>query len=83
MQDGNLEVALRYYHTIGTSGLIAELRTIQAIVELCADQGHARLAIELASAYEQNSARRIESGVWMACLSASAMDLWVSQSVKQ
>jgi hypothetical protein len=61
-------------------GFVPDLRTIQTVVELCAEQGHSRLALELISSYEQGSVRRIEPGVWMTCLTAAAADLWVGNA---
>ncbi|KAJ3749045.1 hypothetical protein DFH05DRAFT_1439569, partial [Lentinula detonsa] len=72
----NIEAALRYFHAMKRKGIEPELRTLQLIVQIAADSGHARLALDVLNAFESDSVRRLESDVWINCLTASASCLW-------
>ncbi|KAJ3992641.1 hypothetical protein F5050DRAFT_1787455 [Lentinula boryana] len=72
----NIEAALRYFHAMKRKGIEPELRTLQLIVQAAADSGHARLALDVLNAFESDSVRRLESDVWINCLTASASCLW-------
>lgn len=74
----NIENALRYLYVMKSKGIEPELRTLQLVVEIAADSGNARLALDLVNAFESDSVRRLESDVWVNCLTASASCLWVS-----
>ncbi|KAJ3915441.1 hypothetical protein F5877DRAFT_48606 [Lentinula edodes] len=72
----NIENALRYLYVMKSKGTEPELRTLQLVVEIAADSGNARLALDLVNAFESDSVRRLESDVWVNCLTASASCLW-------
>jgi len=48
----NLEMAIQYFSEMSARGIVPELQTAQAVVILAAKLGHARLALEIASAFE-------------------------------
>ncbi|KIK67115.1 hypothetical protein GYMLUDRAFT_54959 [Collybiopsis luxurians FD-317 M1] len=72
----NIENALRYLHLINSKGIEPELRTLQTIVEIAAESGNARLALDLVHDFESDSVRRLESDVWLNCLTAAGGCLW-------
>ncbi|KAF8894120.1 hypothetical protein BD779DRAFT_1669601 [Infundibulicybe gibba] len=74
--DGNLELALQYFHAMRALKFVPELRAAQSMVSLTAQQGYPRLAIDLAVWFEQNSIRRLEHAAWMNCLISSADNLY-------
>ena len=76
--DSNLEVALQYLYAMKARKLVPELRAIEAVVTLAAHSGYPRLAIDLASWFEDASIRRLDQAVWMSCLRSSADSLYVS-----
>lgn len=77
----NLESALRYLNIMKSKGIEPELQTLHLVVEIAAESGNARLALDLVHDFETDSVRRLESDVWMNCLTASANCLWVSLSI--
>jgi pentatricopeptide repeat protein len=79
---GNLELALQYLHSMKAHNLVPELPAVEAIVTLTADRGYPRLAIDLATWFEDTSIRRLDQAVWMSCLRSSADSLYVSPSCK-
>jgi pentatricopeptide repeat protein len=76
--DGNLEAALQYIYSMKARKLVPELHIVEAIVILAADIGYARLAIDLATWFEDISIRRLDQAVWVSCLRSSANSLYVS-----
>ncbi|KAF5389447.1 hypothetical protein D9757_004288 [Collybiopsis confluens] len=72
----NVENALRYLQLMKNKGIEPELGTLQSIVEIAAESGNARLALDLVHGFESDSVRRLESDVWLHCLSAAASCLW-------
>ena len=76
--DSNLEVALQYLYAMKARKLVPELHAVEAVVTLAAHSGYPRLAIDLASWFEDASIRRLDQAVWMNCLRSSADSLYVS-----
>lgn len=74
---GRLELALQYFYAMKSYKIIPDVRSAQAIIILAAQQGHARLAIDLARWFEEVSVRRLDHTVWMNILIASANSLYV------
>ncbi|KAJ3827970.1 hypothetical protein F5880DRAFT_1533489 [Lentinula raphanica] len=72
----NIENALRYLNIMKSKGIEPELRTLQTIVEIAAESGHARLALDIVNSFESDSVRRLESDVWINCLTAASSCLW-------
>jgi pentatricopeptide repeat protein len=78
VEDQNLEVALQYLHAMKAHNLQPEGAAAQAVIILAANQGYPKLATDLAIAFETESIRKLEDSVWLACLHASASELYVS-----
>lgn len=78
IQGGNLEMALSRLVEMNDHSFIPSLKTVQAFIELAVNLGHLRLAIDIASAYESESVRRLESETWVKLLIGSANILYVS-----
>lgn len=76
--DNNLEVALQYLYAMKAHKLVPELPAIEAVVTLAAHRGYPRLAIDLATWFEDSSIRRLDHAVWMSCLRSSTDSLYVS-----
>ncbi|KAJ4468148.1 hypothetical protein J3R30DRAFT_3559656 [Lentinula aciculospora] len=72
----NIESALRYLYVMKGKGIEPELRTLQLVVEIAAESGNARIALDLVNAFESDSVRRLELDVWVNCLTASVNCLW-------
>lgn len=77
-KDGCVEFALGLFQEAKAKNLLADFGAASLIVRTLALSGHPKLAIELAEAFEEETLRRLETSVWMSCLTASAEDLWVS-----
>lgn len=75
--DNNLEVALQYLYAMKAHKLVPELPAIEAVVTLAAHRGYPRLAIDLATWFEDSSIRRLDHAVWMSCLRSSTDSLYV------
>jgi hypothetical protein len=76
----NLEMAIQYFSEMSARGIVPELQTAQAVIILAAKLGHAKLALEIASTFEDQSVRRLDNEVWLNCLISSAEALYVSTS---
>lgn len=77
---GNLEEAVQFLGEMNLSGVVPELRPVQAIITLAAEFGHSRLALEIANMFEEASVRRLDNEVWVQCLISAAENLYVSPS---
>jgi len=75
---GNLEMALHYIFKMKREEIIPEISAMQGVIILAADCGYSRIAVELATYFEDASLRRLDESVWEACLSSSAQNLYVS-----
>jgi hypothetical protein len=73
----NLEQALQYLYDMTTYNLAPELLAISPLVVMASKRGHPRLAIDLATTFEETSIRRLSSEVWIECLISSAELLYV------
>ena len=76
--DGNLELALRYFHEMKSLELIPTVKSIQNMVQLAAELSFPRLAIDIADWYESRSTRPLGRNAWLKCLAASAQEYYVS-----
>ncbi|KAF8639169.1 hypothetical protein AX17_001656 [Amanita inopinata Kibby_2008] len=74
--DKNLELALRYFCDMKSRELVPQLRAAQVIVKLAADLGYPRLAIDIATSYEQWAVKKLEHGAWLSCLASSAQECY-------
>ncbi|KAJ7084329.1 hypothetical protein B0H15DRAFT_911071 [Mycena belliarum] len=81
-EDGNLEVALHYLHAMRAQKLHPEVAAVQAVIILAANQGHPKLAVDLAVAFESETIRKVEDSVWLACLHSSAAVLYADGVLK-
>lgn len=66
--EGNVEMAIQCIFSMKGQGIVPELATAQAVVILAAECGYSRLAIELATYFENAPVSQLESSVWIACL---------------
>jgi hypothetical protein len=80
LMGGNLEIAVQYLGEMKARGIVPELQTAQNIIILAANLGHSRLALDIASAFEDESVRRLDNEVWLNCLISSAENLFVRLS---
>lgn len=76
--DGNLELALRYFHEMKSLKLMPSAKSVQTLVLLAAELSLARLAIDIADWYESAATKSMGQHVWMKCLVASAQEYYVS-----
>ncbi|KAI0085155.1 hypothetical protein BDY19DRAFT_897240 [Irpex rosettiformis] len=76
IQQENLELGLQWLAEMSKEDLSPTMKTIQSLVQLAADKGHARLAIELAVNFEQSTPRILEASAWYHCLIAAADSLY-------
>ncbi|KAF8722156.1 hypothetical protein AX14_010006 [Amanita brunnescens Koide BX004] len=74
--DGNLELALRYFHEMKSLKLMPSAKSVQTLVLLAADLSLARLAIDIADWYESAATKSMGQHVWMKCLVASAQEYY-------
>ncbi|KAJ6499358.1 hypothetical protein C8R45DRAFT_982182 [Mycena sanguinolenta] len=72
----NLEVALQYFHAMKAHNLLPDVAAAQAVITLAANQGFPRLAIDIATSFENETFRKVEDSVWLACLHSSAAELY-------
>jgi hypothetical protein len=70
--EGNLEMALRHLLSSPQNDIMPDLQTAQSVIILATRNNFARLAIDLATWFEQISTRRLEESAWTNCLIASA-----------
>ncbi|KAI0630233.1 hypothetical protein C8Q77DRAFT_1063928 [Trametes polyzona] len=75
-QAGRLELALQYLAKLAPAGLSPTLVTASAIIKCAANIGFARLALDLAIAFEETSVRRLEADVWSELLISCAEALY-------
>ncbi|KAF8967814.1 hypothetical protein BDZ97DRAFT_1801393 [Flammula alnicola] len=67
---------------IYTSIINCLLAAARAVVILAAECGHSRLAIEIATYFEDISLRRLDDSAWVACLTSAAQNLYVDGVTK-
>ncbi|KAF8161013.1 hypothetical protein B0H34DRAFT_795856 [Crassisporium funariophilum] len=75
VNDGNLEMALQYLFAMTSHNIVPELAAVQAVIILAAERRYSRLAIDLATYFEEVSHRRLEDSAWLACLASAAQNL--------
>ncbi|KAI8972256.1 hypothetical protein BD414DRAFT_426061 [Trametes punicea] len=75
---GRLEQCLQYLAKLPRAGLSPTLKTASAIITTAANMGHARLALELAQAFEDSSVRRLDGDVWVDILVSCAEALYAN-----
>lgn len=74
----NLEMCMQSFADMTSRGITFNLKTIQTIIDLAARLEHARLALEVAYAFESTSPRSLQASDWMNILSASTATHFVS-----
>ncbi|KLO12254.1 hypothetical protein SCHPADRAFT_854109 [Schizopora paradoxa] len=70
----NIEVALRRLTEMEDAGFSPSLKTAEVLVSKIAETGFPRLALDLATAFEHESVRRLSSETWVALLASSAQN---------
>lgn len=82
VHNNNLELSLRYLKTLRsqTPPLDIPPEPIQCIIELAARQNHARLAIDVASWWDESGGSPLPKSVWTLCLASAASELYVSRT---
>lgn len=78
VRDGNLEMSIQYLFAMKSQNIVPELSVVQAVIILAAENGYPRLALDLATYFENVSHRRLGDAVWVACLYSAAQSLYVS-----
>ena len=78
----NIEAALRWLNEMGDHGYVPTVKVMQSLIKRVARRGHARLALDLAEAYEHTSGREVDSETWSAVLASCAETLFVSVSAE-
>lgn len=76
--DGNLELALRYFHEMKSLEMTPSVKSIQNMVQLAAELSFPRLAIDIADWYESKYTKPLGKDIWLKCLAASAQEYYVS-----
>lgn len=75
--DGNMEMALQYFYAMKRQSIIPEVQAAEAVINVIAQRGYPRLALDIAAWFEENSIRRLNHSTWMNCLISSADRLYV------
>src|SRR4051794_38801195 len=75
-QTGNLELTLQIYTEMQSRGYVPDLDTAQGVIILAASKGYPRLALDLATKFEESSVRRLDGEAWVHCLTSSAEALY-------
>ncbi|TDL26251.1 hypothetical protein BD410DRAFT_716086 [Rickenella mellea] len=73
----NLEVGLQYLAVMNIENVVPSLKTADHVIFLCADFGNARLAVDLAESFENNSVRRLNGELWAKVLHSCTMAFYV------
>jgi len=76
----NLEMALAALSEMEKRDLSPSTKTAKSIVLLATKQGNPRLALDLATSYEDVSVRPLPTAVWVHVLASCAEYLFVSQN---
>jgi hypothetical protein len=74
----NLEMAIQYLFAMKSQDIVPELSAVQGVVILAAENGYARLALDIIADFEKLSRRRVGDEVWIACLYSAANVFYVS-----
>ena len=77
LEGENLPVALRKLAEMSDKGFLPSMHVAQKLAETAAESGYARLALDLADAYEDSAARRLDTQYWVKLLVACAESLYV------
>ncbi|KAJ7096379.1 hypothetical protein C8R44DRAFT_717856 [Mycena epipterygia] len=80
--DENLEAAIQHLYAMKAHNLLPEVAAAQAVIILAANRGYPRLAVDLAMAFEEDTVRKVEDSVWVACLHSSATELYADGVIK-
>ena len=79
-KEGNLEMALATLTDMEKRDLSPSTETAESIVLLATKQGNPRLALDLATTYEDVSVRPLSTTVWVHILASCAEYMFVSRS---
>lgn len=71
-------MAIQYLFAMRAQNIVPELLAVQAVIILAAESGYPRLALDLATYFEDVSHRRLGDAAWVACLHSAAQSLYVS-----
>ena len=77
LEGENLPIALRKLAEMSDGGHLPSMQVAQRLAETAAERGYARLAIDLADAYEESAVRRLDNQTWVKLLVSSAESLYV------
>jgi pentatricopeptide repeat protein len=67
----NLEMCLQCFAEMSEYNVSPSLKSAQGVIKLASGLGHARLALDLAYAFEASSVRKLEAQDWVHILAAS------------
>ncbi|KAF5386004.1 hypothetical protein D9615_002506 [Tricholomella constricta] len=77
LEGGNMELAIQYFCAMKSHQIIPKVQVAQSLIAFTAQSGYPRLALDLATWFEQASIRRLDHTVWVRCLIASAEHLYM------
>ncbi|KAG5637034.1 hypothetical protein H0H81_006029 [Sphagnurus paluster] len=72
----NIELAVQYFYSMKERKIIPEVQIAQSLVADVAQFGYPRLALDLATWFEEHSIRRLDHTIWVRCLIASGEALY-------
>jgi pentatricopeptide repeat protein len=81
IESGNLEMAIQLLFAMKSKNIVPELCAVQDVIIFTAEMGYPRLALDLATYFEDNSHRRVGDDVWVTCLYSAAKALYVSSRI--
>ena len=79
----NVELALCKISELPQNGLESNVRGVQMLIEALIQRFEARLALDVASAYEETAVRRLDNEIWVKLLGACSERLYVRTSYIQ
>lgn len=77
IDSGNLELAIQHFYAMKSRQIIPHVHAAQSVIAFAAQSGYPRLALDLATWFEEASIRRLDHTVWVKCLIASADGLYM------
>lgn len=71
-------MAIQYLFAMKSQNIVPEFSAVQTVIVLAAESGYPRLALDLATYFEDISHRRLGDAAWIACLYSAAQYFYVS-----
>jgi pentatricopeptide repeat protein len=70
--DGQLEMCLRILSEMAKRGVIPQVSSVRMTVKLACNLGFAKLATDISRDFERQGVRKLETEIWVDCLTACA-----------